>query len=95
MPAAGSHDEPSHQQEHDEEDTMSTYYYGPALESELEYRRTILLHDAEVDRLAREARLTVRAARAARRFVTASSGRVEVAPDSPTTAVERPAARAA
>ena len=42
---------------------MSTYTYGPALESELDYRRSSLLHDADTDRLARRAGLGTRAAR--------------------------------
>lgn len=65
---------------------MSTYYYGPALDSELDYRRHILQHDADVDRLAREARLFTRTTRAAKRLV----GRAPV-----DVARERPTVRAA
>jgi hypothetical protein len=43
---------------------MSTYYYGPALDSELDYRLVGLRRDAAEHRLARQAR---RAARTARR----------------------------
>jgi hypothetical protein len=49
---------------------MSTYSYGPALDSELDYRRHALLHDADTDRLARQARLGARAVRTARRVLT-------------------------
>jgi hypothetical protein len=45
-----------------------SYYYDPALESELSYRRGALLHDADTDRLARQARLRSRAVRVARRL---------------------------
>lgn len=51
---------------------MSTYYYGPALESELDYRRSALQHFADADRLARQARGSGRAVRAARRLVPGS-----------------------
>ncbi len=44
---------------------MSNFYYGPALESELDYRRTTLRRDAVESRLARQAR---RAARTGRHF---------------------------
>jgi hypothetical protein len=42
---------------------MSTYYYGPALDSELEYRRDGLRRDAAQHRLARQARRAARTAR--------------------------------
>ena len=42
--------------EEDEEDPMSNYYYGPALDSEIGYRRDSLIRDAAVTRLARQAR---------------------------------------
>ena len=74
---------------------MSTYYYGPALDSELAYRRAALQHDAAADRLARDARLSARATRFARRFVAGHRSPVAVVPDSPVTAAERPATRAA
>ena len=35
---------------------MSNYYYGPALDSEISYRRDSLIRDAAVTRLARQAR---------------------------------------
>jgi hypothetical protein len=60
------------EERHDEEDTMSDYTFGPALQSELDYRRTTLLHDADTDRLARQARLGTRAVRATRRVLTGS-----------------------
>jgi hypothetical protein len=41
---------------------MSTFYYGPALDSELDHRRTALLRDAATHRLARQARRAHRAA---------------------------------
>jgi hypothetical protein len=44
---------------------MSNYYYGPALETELDYRRTNLRQEAAELRLARQAR---RAARTGRHF---------------------------
>ena len=44
---------------------MSAYHYGPALESELDYRRATLRQEAADYRLARTAR---RAARTGRRF---------------------------
>jgi hypothetical protein len=44
---------------------MSAFYYGPALESELDYRRATLRQEAADYRLARTAR---RAARTGRRF---------------------------
>jgi hypothetical protein len=47
---------------------MSTYYYGPALDSELDYRRGTMIHDAEVDRLAHDARLAARVARTVKRL---------------------------
>lgn len=43
---------------------MSTYYYDPALTSELDYRRTQLRQDAANHRLAR---IAARARRAAKR----------------------------
>lgn len=52
---------------------MSDYTFGPALEYELAYRRQALLHDADTDRLARQARLGTRAARAAGRVLTRSA----------------------
>ena len=42
---------------------MSNYYYGPALDTELDYRRGALRHDADVHRLAREARRVARSGR--------------------------------
>jgi hypothetical protein len=45
--------------------TMSNYYYGPALDSELDYRRSTLRREAAEYRLARTAR---RAARTGRHF---------------------------
>ena len=44
---------------------MSNYYYGPALETELDYRRANLRHEAAEHRLARQVR---RAARTGRHF---------------------------
>ena len=44
---------------------MSNYYYGPALETELDYRRANLRQEASDYRLARQAR---RAARTGRHF---------------------------
>ncbi len=44
---------------------MSNFYYGPALESELDYRRAALRRGAAESRLARDAR---RAARTGRHF---------------------------
>lgn len=44
---------------------MSNYYYGPALESELDYRRASLRRNAAESRMARQAR---RAARTGRHF---------------------------
>lgn len=35
---------------------MSTFYYGPALDGELDYRRDTLREDAAAHRLARQAR---------------------------------------
>jgi hypothetical protein len=64
---------------------MTSFNYGPALDSELDYRRHSLLHDADVDRLAREARLFTRTARAAKRLVTRT----------PEVLTQRTAARAA
>ena len=46
---------------------MSNYFYGPALDYEVDYRRDTLRHEVELHRLARMARLATRAARAARR----------------------------
>ena len=46
---------------------MSTYYAGPALDSEIDYRRTTLLQDAATSRLARHARDHRRARRTAAR----------------------------
>ena len=40
---------------------MSNYYYGPALDSEISYRRDSLIRDAAVTRLARQARRARRA----------------------------------
>jgi hypothetical protein len=68
MPEVGSYDEPPRQEEIDEENPMTTFYYGPALDSELDYRRHSLQHDAQVDRLVRDARLFTRAARPPRSF---------------------------
>jgi len=47
-----------------------SYYHDPALESELAYRRGALLHNADADRLARQARLRTRAGRGVRRILT-------------------------
>jgi hypothetical protein len=59
---------------------MSNYhFYGPGLESELDYRRTSLRHDADLDRLAREARRGTRSARAIRRLVPGSRSAVRPA----------------
>ena len=44
---------------------MSSYYYGPALDSELDYRQATLRQEAADHRLARQAR---RAARTGRHF---------------------------
>lgn len=44
---------------------MSNYYYGPALDTELDYRRANLRREAADHRLARQAR---RAARTGRHF---------------------------
>jgi hypothetical protein len=41
---------------------MSTFYYGPALDSELDHRRSTLLRDAATHRLARQARRAARPA---------------------------------
>lgn len=43
---------------------MSNYYYGPALQNELDYRRSTLRREAAESRLARQAR----AARTGRHF---------------------------
>jgi hypothetical protein len=55
---------------------MSTFYYGPALDSELDHRRSTLLHDAAAHRLARQARLATRtgARTATRQAAVAQSG---------------------
>lgn len=45
---------------------MSNFYYGPALDSELDYRREILREDAAAYRLARQARRAGRTTRTAR-----------------------------
>lgn len=42
---------------------MSNYYYGPALESELEYRRATLRREAADARLARQVRRGARTGR--------------------------------
>ena len=82
---------------------MSNYYYGPALDGELDYRRDALRHDAALHRLARQARRTNRGAiahstrqpaltrTAAVRPATADAG----VSTQPAGCVERPAARAA
>jgi hypothetical protein len=57
--------------ETDEENPMSTYFHGPALDSELAYRRSSMLRDAAADRLARQARQARRARRAAVRTAPA------------------------
>lgn len=44
---------------------MSDYFYGPALDTELAYRRDMLRREAAESRLARQAR---RAARTGRHF---------------------------
>jgi hypothetical protein len=44
---------------------MSAYYYGPALDTELDYRRDALRREASEHRLAQQAR---RAARTGRHF---------------------------
>jgi hypothetical protein len=80
----------------------AAFYYGPALDSELEHRRSTLLRDAATHRLARQAR------RAARPAVRTAIPRPAVQPASPATApapaeasvgpagpAERPVARAA
>ena len=52
---------------------MSNYYYGPALDSEISYRRDSLIRDAAVHRLARQSRRARRAAaRTARRLPVAA-----------------------
>jgi hypothetical protein len=43
-----------------EEHTMSNYYYGPALDTELDYRRANLRQEAADYRLARQARRAAR-----------------------------------
>ena len=42
---------------------MSPYYYGPALDTELDYRRSTLIQQAADARLARLARRAARVAR--------------------------------
>lgn len=44
---------------------MSTFYYGPALDSELAHRRSTMLRDAAIHRLARQARTASAAPRPA------------------------------
>lgn len=58
----------------------ASFFYGPALDSELEYRRSTLLRDAATHRLARQAR------RAARPAVRTAIPRPVVQPASPATA---------
>ena len=51
---------------------MSTFTYGPALQSELAYRRTALLRDAANHRLARQASAARAAARTATRAIVST-----------------------
>jgi len=86
---------------------MSTYYYGPALDSELDYRRSALLRDAATHRLARQARRAtpaavrtamLTAARPALALISATARSAPVPADAsagPAGPVERPVARAA
>ena len=59
---------------------MSTFYYGPALDSELAHRRSTLLRDAAIHRLARQARTAARTASAGQRPVFTQSVRPAAAP---------------
>ena len=59
---------------------MSTFYYGPALDTELAYRRSTLLRDAAIHRLARQARTAARTASAAPRPIFTQPARPADAP---------------
>ena len=64
---------------------MSTIYYGPALDSELDHRRSTLLRDAAIHRLARQAR------RAARPTVRTAIQRPAAGPVQPASPAAAPA----